>query len=336
MNQKLKRVILNNESVLFAILILLILFISVYNPRFFSAENAFDILRSSSFIGICSIGFLIVLISGGIDISFTATATVAEYFMALILTRNQGMPIILVLIIPMVIGIILGSFNAVLINKLKVPAIIITIAMLNTYYGGIQFISNGRWIYDFPEWFYTLPKVLVIKFVNSDGIPYGLSIFTVLWIFVALLGAFILNKTTLGRKIFAVGGSLESSRRAGINVNNIRIFVYGFLGFVAGLGAIVHALITQTVAPNSLIGQEFDVLSAVVIGGANIFGGEGTITGTILGVLLIAVLRNGLTIMKVPPYWHMVIIGFVIILSIAATATRSKISRMQEAGIDVE
>ena len=156
-----------------------------------------------------------------------------------------------------------------------------------------------------------------------------------LWFSIAVGGVFILYKTVLGRKIYAIGGNIDAANRAGINTNAVKVFCYAFLGGVAAVASIVHAMITQTIAPNAIINLNFDVLAAVVIGGANIFGGVGTVTGTILGVVLVAVLKNGLTIMKVPTYWHQVVIGAILLISVAITTIREK-KRSSKGGIDVE
>lgn len=336
MKKIISKITSHNELILLFILVTVVLAIGQYSPKFLSAENFFDILRSSSFIGILSVGFLFVLISGGIDISFTATATVAQYIMASILTSHQDMPIVLVIIIPIVIGLMLGSLNALLIHFLKSPPIIISIASLNAYYGIIQFVSSGRWIYDFPDWFSQFPKILVISFENANGYRYGLSIFTLMWIFLALFGHILLKYTVLGRKLYAAGGNIEAAKRAGINIWLIRWFVYSFLGGLAGVGALIHALITQTVAPNAILGQEFDVVTAVVLGGALITGGSGSIIGTILGVLLVAVVKNGLTLMMVPSYWHQVFIGGILLISVIATATKTRHAAKKTGVVSVE
>ncbi len=128
---------------------------------------------------------------------------------------------------------------------------------------------------------------------------------------------------------------MESAHRVGINVNRIRLFTYSFLGMIAGIGAIIYTLTTRTVAPNAMMGLEFNVLSAVVLGGASISGGKGSVSGTVIGVLLIAVLTNGLTIMKVPNYWHQVFIGLMLLMSVSITALREK-TLMNKEGIDVD
>ncbi len=333
---RIKHIFNRNESYLLAVLIVLIIVVSLINPKFLSGENFFAILRTYSFIGILSIGFLMVLISGGIDISFTATATVAQYAMAVFLAANPNVPIVMVILVPIVIGIILGSINAFLIHFLKAPSIIITISTLNAYYGILQFISKGRWIYGFPQWFRDFPNIKLIQFLNENGVYYGLSTITAIWIVLLIAGAIVLRYSVLGRNIYALGGDPKAAHRGGLNLFRLRLFCYSFMGFMAGIGAIVHAMVTQTVAPNALLGQEFDVVTAVVLGGASIFGGTGSVLGTVLGVGLVAVIKNALTIVRVPEYWHQVFIGGVLLISVVITATRTRLARQKNRIIDVQ
>jgi simple sugar transport system permease protein len=332
----LKRLGKRNELYLLLVLIAVSIIFTLYNPNFLTLENMFDMLRSYAFIGVLSVGVLIVLISGGIDISFTATATVAQYVMALVLLKYQDLNIGIILLIPIVIGTILGGLNAGLIYAFKTPPIIITIATMSIYYGTLQFFSGGAWLYNFPKWFRLFPKTLILRFTNADGINYGLSVLTLIW-FVMIAVAFVLLRyTAFGRQIFAVGGNPEAARRGGVNVLQVQLFVYGFMGFLAGIGAIIHAWVTQTVAPNAMVGQEFTVITSVILGGASIFGGVGTLSGTFLGVALVAVLNNGLTLMQVPTYWQKVAIGLVLIISVSITAIQHTLATRRVHNVDVE
>ncbi len=321
-----KKLLQKHESYVFLAIILLTIVITALNRNFLTLENIFDILKSYSFIGIMSIGVLVVLISGGIDISFTAVATVGQYIMAVIITKYTG-NIFLAFAISIVIGMLLGLFNALLIHMFNIPTIIVTIGTLNIFYGLLIVFSGGRWIYNLPVWFARFAEIRVLTLINANGIPYGLSIITVIWIAVIAIAAFILRFTVLGRSLYAVGGcgfNKSPAQRAGINVFRIQIFVYTFMGFIAGIAGVIQALLVQTVAPNSIVGKELNVIAAVIVGGAGISGGTGTITGTILGVMLLAILSNGLTLMRVPSYWYDVVIGFVILLSVSASALQQK------------
>ena len=335
-NNTMARLFSRNETYLFLILIGLIIVVSAINPRFLTARNGFQMLRSATFTGILSVGFLFVLISGGLDISFTATATVAQYLMALVLVSNPDVPVIIVFLLPMIIGIVLGGLNALLIHYLNAPSIIVAIANLNFYYGVLQILSGGTWIYDFPPWFRHFGQGYIFNFVDENGAGFGLSYITLIWVFIALMSALILRYTKLGRRLYAMGGNLEAARRAGLSIIGLRLFAYSFLGFAAGLAGLVQALNTQTVAPNALVGREFDVVAAVVIGGANIFGGAGTVTGVILGVFLITVITNALTILRVPAFWHQVFIGVVVLGSISITSIRTLLIRRKERTINVQ
>ncbi len=334
--QLLRNLFQKNEISLLAILVILIASISLAAPSFFTARNGFQILKSYSYTGILSIGFLFVLIAGGLDISFFATATVAQYLMALLMANLPEISPILVVFVPLATGIALGAVNAFIIHKLGAPSIIVAIANLNIYYGLLQLISGGRWIYDFPKWFQNTGREFIFSFTDSNGAEYGLSILTLIWILVAVLAFLILKYLRLGRRLYALGGNLEACRRAGLSIFKLRVFAYSFLGFTAGLSGIVHTLNTQTVAPNALVGKEFDVVAAVVLGGASIFGGAGTVGGTLLGVALIAVITNALTILKVQSFWHQVFIGSIVLISISITATRTVLARRRERVIDVQ
>jgi simple sugar transport system permease protein len=331
-----KKIFSHNEMYLLLVIISLSLVMTLMNPNFLTLENFFDLLRSYSFMGILAIGFLVVLLSGGIDISFTANATVAQYIMAVMLVKYPQIHIAFAFLIPIIIGIGLGSVNASLIYFLNAPSIIITISTLNVFFGVLQFVSRGKWIYNFPLWFRDFAQITVLKFINEDGIVYGLSILTVIWIAITLLTFFLLKYLTIGRKIYAMGGNLEAAKREGLNIFRLQLFVYCFMGLLAGIASIIQALLAQTVAPTAIMGRELEVIAAVVLGGASLAGGSGSLWGTLLGVALIAVVGNGLTLMRVSSYWHKVFVGLIIIISVSVTALQRRAVQRRVAPVDVE
>ena len=325
-----------NELYLFLVIFVMSLVLFFFNRDFATFENLFDILRSYSFMGIMAVGVLVVLLSGGIDISFTAIATVAQYIMAIFLARYKGFSPALALAIPLVIGTALGAVNALIIYYLRAPAIIVTIATLNLFYGVLVFLSGGKWIYSFPAWFRNFAKINVVHFINREGILYGFSILTAIWAGIVIFSLVLLNYTTLGRKVYAMGSNIEAAKRVGINIFGLQLFVYSFMGFLSGLASIIQALLAQTVAPNAIMGRELDVIAAVVLGGASLFGGEGTLLGTLLGVALIAVMGNGLTLMRVSAYWHNVAIGLIIIISVSITALQRKMASRKTVAVNID
>jgi simple sugar transport system permease protein len=310
-----------NEFYLMVVILVLAVFLSFATAEFFSLENLFDVLVSYSFLGIMAAGFLVVLISGGIDISFTATATVAQYIVASFMIKHHGNWVI-VFAMAAAIGIVLGAINAFLVHCLKVSAIIITISTLNIYYGILIFITRGKWLYNFPDWF--SEGVSLYNFPTAAGKVYSLSLPILVLLGVLIVTSVLLNKTTIGRKIYALGGNREAAKRMGFNILGLHLFVYCYLGLLAGIAAIVQAQIVQTVAPNAIVGRELEVVAAVVLGGASLAGGRGSLLGTILGVMLVAVMQNGLVLFGVSSYWHKVVIGIVILVSVSLTAYNYK------------
>ena len=309
------------EFFLFLIIVALIVFFAFSTENFFTLENLLDLLISYSFLGIMAAGMLVVLISGGIDLSFTAIATVAQYIMAIIIINYSG-NLFSAFLVAGIIGIVLGSTNAFLIYYLKAPAMIITIATLNLFYGVTIFITRGRWIYNFPDWFNQSHNVF--SFTAADGTYYGIPLPVILLVLVFILTYIILKYTILGRKIFAMGGNIEAARRAGFNILGLTIFVYSYIGFLSGIGSVGQVLILHSVQPNAIVGRELEVIAATVLGGASLAGGAGSVLGTAMGVALLAIVWNGLIIMGVSSYWHKLIIGLIIICSVGINAYNRK------------
>jgi simple sugar transport system permease protein len=330
MKTKLGNFLKQNEFYLIAVIAVLIAVFAVLTEDFFSFENLFDMLLSYSFLGIMAAGFLVVLISGGIDISFTATATVAQYVVASFIIDHGGNWLV-AFGMAAAIGIALGAINAFLVHYLEVSAIIITISTLNAFYGILIFLTRGKWLYNFPDWF--ADEFSLYSVTAADGTVYSLSLPIVALLVVLIITGLLLNKTTVGRKIYAMGGNLDAARRMGFNILGLHIFVYCYLGMLAGIAAIVQAHIVQTVAPNAIVGRELEVVAAVVLGGASLAGGRGTVLGTILGVTLVAVMQNGLTLLGVSSYWHQVVIGLVILISVSMTAYNRK--QEEQRGIEI-
>ncbi len=330
-----KKLFSSYETIVFLAIVVLGAIITSVNSNFLTLENFLDLLKSYSFIGILAIGVLFVLISGGIDISFTATATVAMYVMALIVNEYGG-NMFTAFLIASVVGIILGMFNAVIVHYFKIHSIIATIATLNIYYGLLTVFSGGKWIYSMPLWFREFAQVRVFTLTNPTGGQYGLSIITVIWIALLILAWLLLRYTIVGRGVYALGGNAVSAERVGFNILRLQLFVYGFMGWMAGIAGVVLTLLVQSVAPNSIVGKELDVLAAVILGGTSLMGGVGTLSGTILGVILIATMNNGMTLMRIPAFWYDVFIGLIIIISVSTSAYQNKKKKSKTIAIEVE
>lgn len=330
-----KKLFSSYEALVLLAIVILGAIITSMNSNFLTLENILDLLKSYSFVGILAIGVLFVLISGGIDISFTATATVAMYTMAVILNQYGG-NMFIAFLIASAVGIILGMFNAIIVYYFKIHSIITTIATLNIYYGLLTVFSGGKWIYSMPTWFREFAQIRVFTLYNSTGGEFGLSIITVIWFLLLILAWIILRYTMIGRGIYALGGNPVSAERVGFNILRLQLFVYGFMGWLAGISGVVLTLLVQSVAPNSIVGKELDVLAAVVLGGASLMGGVGTLSGTILGVILIATMNNGMTLMRIPAFWYDVFIGLIILISVSASAYQHRKKKKKVIAIELE
>jgi simple sugar transport system permease protein len=309
-----KKLFTKSEFYLFLLILALGTIFAIANPKFLAWQNILDLLKSYSFFGILSVGALVVLLSGGIDISFTAVAQVAEYVTVVVILQYGG-NLFTAFLISCAIGVILGSVNGLLIHFLRIPPIITTIATLNLYFGALYVISTGDIIYRVPQFYQDLSGAIL---------PGGVPIVAALWFGVVIVTGLILRYTLLGRSIYALGGNLMAAERVGFKVLYTRLFVYAFMGLLAGFGAVVHTALVQSAIPNSIVGHELDVLAAVVLGGANIFGGSGSLIGTCMGVGLLAMLGNGLTLMGISSYWNDVVVGLVLLVGV----TFSSLQRM--------
>lgn len=321
MNNKLRQLIGYHEFWLGMLILLLAVGLSLRTSEFLTLGNLTDVATSYAILGILACGLFVVLIAGGIDISFPAMTAIAQYVMASTMLAHGG-NLISVFAVAMGVGLLLGMVNGLLVYLLRVPAIIITIATLNLFYGLLVWFTGGTWLYGFPDWF--MNGINWFSFTAADGYEYGLTLPLLCLLVTFLMTGFLMNSTRLGRQIFAMGGNRESAARLGINLRGLHLWVYGYMGLLAGIAAVVQAQTTQSVAPNSLVGYELTVLAAVVLGGTSMSGGRGSLTGTLLGVLLLAFLQNGLTLLAVSSYWHMVFSGIIILLSVSATAWNEK------------
>lgn len=316
--------LLTPQGTLLAVIGVLGALFGIAAPGFLTPGNFADLVEGSSVTAIMAIGLLVVLVAGGIDISFAATATVAQYAAAWAATKT-GAPIPLVIALNLAVGALLGGFNALLIDRLRATSIIITISTLSMYFSLLMYVTGGRSIYNLPGW-WSDPRVL-LEWAGADGGSVRITLPVVAMAVVAVFTAWLMNRTGLGRQVYAVGGNVEAARRVGIRLPLIHAFVYGYLGVLAAIAGFVQAHRVGESVPNAMVGGELFVLAAAVLGGASLNGGTGTVGGVLLGVLLLAMLRNGLNLMGVSPYFFQVVLGAVVLASAAATGLRLRAHR---------
>jgi simple sugar transport system permease protein len=312
-----KRFVRSHEFWLLAVIVALSAALSLATNSFLTLQNLFDLLTSNAFVGILASGLLVVLIAGGIDISFTATASVAQY-VALTLGIRYGFGWWTLFAVAGVVGLLCGLINAVFITQLRISSIIVSIATLNIFFGLLIFVTGGKYITSLPKFF--RDGIWWFEYDDASGVPYALNL-QILVLVIAFLAAWLLlNRTNLGRQIYALGGNKDAAQRLGFHVFWLNCLVYGYLGLTAGVASLVQAQLAQSVTPTVLVGKELDVLAAVVLGGASLTGGVGTVFGAILGVTLLAILQNGLVLLGVSSYWSQWFVGLTILCAVSITA----------------
>lgn len=307
----------SHEFWLAIVILALCIGLGAANGQFLTMQNLFDLLTSYAFVGILALGLLVVLIAGGIDISFTATASVAQY-VTLTMANAYGANWITVFAIAIGIGGALGALNAIFIQKLRIPSIIVSVATLNIFYGLLIFYTGGKYIYALPDWFAT--GIFWFEFDWGKDTSYGVNLQILVLAISFLLTWLLLNRTNIGRQIYAMGGNADAAQRLGFHVFGLNMLVYCYMGVMAGVASLVQAQLAQSVAPTVLVGKELDVVAAVVLGGASLMGGVGTVLGTFLGLALLAILQNGIVLLGVSSYWSPFFVGLVILISVSATA----------------
>jgi ribose/xylose/arabinose/galactoside ABC-type transport system permease subunit len=318
-----------HEGRLLLVVVVLGAFLSLATPSFATLQNLVDLLTSNAFAGMLAAGLVVVLIAGGIDISFTATASITQYVamtFANHLAPTQGaLGWVGVTAIGAGLGLLLGLLNAVLIGTLRLSSIIVTIATLNLFYGMLMFATHGNEIFALPDWFVNGASWVVYTDAQQSDYAINLPMLGLVAAFVATW--LLLNRTNIGRQIYALGSNADAAARVGVPVTRINLLVYGYMGLIAGLASLTQAQNAQSVSPNALVGRELDVLAAVVLGGASLTGGVGTVFGTILGVVLLAFLQNGLLLLGVPSYWSQCFTGAVILVAVSALAIERRRQR---------
>ncbi|MDW8396370.1 MAG: ABC transporter permease [Anaerolineae bacterium] len=329
------RLLSKQETLVGITLLGLCLLIGAINPVFWTPGNWFDLARSATVMGIFAIGVLIVLISGGIDVSFTAIAVFSMYSTTVLLRNlNYQGGMWLFFLISALIGLGLGLINAFFIARFRLPTLIVTLGTQSMFRGFLLFVIGSRIIRDIPPGMAEYSRAFLFTVTDERGVTVGLHS-AVLWLVaIAVLAFVILRYTMLGRSIYALGGSREAAERVGFNVTLTQVFIYAFVGVLAGIAGMIYGGLNRQANAQDIVGQELDVIAATVLGGASIMGGRGSVIGTLLGVMLVVVMSNSLVLMGIPATWQRVVIGAIIIIGTAVPVLRTL--RQQRRAVRVE
>ncbi|MFT4012267.1 MAG: ABC transporter permease [Paracoccus sp. (in: a-proteobacteria)] len=299
------------------VLVLICIGLSLATGSFLTMGNLTSLLNNNSVNLIWAVGLLVVLIAGGIDISFAVASSVVQYVAAKCLIGIGGGNWVLGFLLCGAFGVGLGLLNAALIHGFRIISIVVTIATFNAFFGLLMYFSSGRSIYDLPDWWTT--RVVLFEHQAADGTWSELTLPVA--VMVVCVGAtwLLIRRSNLGRQLYAFGDNPEGARRAGVNLAVMQCLAFGWCGLMAGMAGLMQANIVQEVVPNALYGRELEVLAAVVLGGARLGGGRGTITGCVLGVLFVAVTQNGLNLLGISPFAFQMIIGAAILVAISTS-----------------
>jgi ribose/xylose/arabinose/galactoside ABC-type transport system permease subunit len=299
------------------ILIAVMIVMAIFQPRFFYLKNAYSILLAIAIYGIIACGMLFVILVGEIDLSVGSTAAMA----GCVLTKtylDSGYTtggFIAGALFATALCLAVGVFHGIESTYFKMPAFVVTLATQYAIYGAMQMYTEGKYIQ---------PKVGGLYYFLGNGKVLGVPMPVVLFIVCATAGAFVLGRTVFGRKIYAVGGNREASEMVGIKPKRYIIFTYMICSFLAGFGGVVLASLNMTVNQSTAAGYEGQILMTMVVGGINIFGGEGGVPDVIFGALLVGVIDNVLILLGVPAEYQKFIQGVIIIAAIAFNMYQSR------------
>lgn len=286
-------------------LVVVFIVLCFVSPVFFTSNNLINVVEQTTVTALIAIGMTFVIITAGIDLSVGSTAAISGVI-GVTLIVNQGVSWPLAVIIGTLIGAVIGLGNGLLITVANLNPFIATLGMMSVV-RGLDFITtNGQVVFGVPDAFGVLGSGKIV------GIPVPL----ILLIIIAILAHLLLSRTRLGRYTYALGSNREAARLSGIPVRKNLIAVYVILGILAGFGGMVASSRVYSGQPNFGLGLELDVIAAAVIGGASLFGGQGTILGTLIGAFLIALIHNGSVLLDINSFYQQVIIGAVIWIAV--------------------
>lgn len=288
------------------VLVLLIIFFSLASEYFFSMNNLLNVCRQVAVLGICGLGISFIMLSGAIDLSMGSVMSVLAVLVAKLMIE-AGLNPFLAIVLTLICGALLGLLIGITINKLHIPAFIGTLAF-STSLGGVAYLmTDGQSIRDFPDLF----KWIGQGYIGVIPVP---IIFLIL---ILLAGSFILNHTVFGRYVYTVGGNQETARLSGLNPERIKIICFTIAGLLGGIAAIIAASRLNSVNSTICSSYSFDAITANMLGGVSAKGGVGRISGILVGILIIGVLSNGMTLMNIQSYWQNVIKGAIMLFAIA-------------------
>lgn len=301
------RFLLRHETILAILVALALALLATQSDRFFTIDNLLNQGRLMAEVGLVALAMTFVIVTGGIDLSVGSILGLCAILLG-VFWKNLGLPLPAAMALALAVGAVAGLVNGLIITRFRVPPLIATLATLALYRGLAEGISQARSVRGYPDWFFGLGQG------EALGVPSQLWILLI----VTVAAAVVLGLTTFGRATYSVGANETAARFSGIGVDRTKLLIYTGSGLLAGLAAVVFVSRVSTTRSDMGTGLELDVITAVVLGGTSIFGGRGTIIGTVLGLILMQAIKNGLSLAGVKGDGTIVVIGVVLIIAILA------------------
>ena len=305
--------ILSKYGVYVAFAILLII-LSVVTEGFLTRTNVINILKQISVIGVMAVGMTFVIAAGGIDLSVGAVSACASCIACSFSIEGEALPLPVALLVGCLVGVAFGAFSGICVAKLNVPAFIATLATTTIARGIVYVYTNGYPVNGITD---------AYKFIGRGTVLGVVPVLVLAYIIIILIGVFGLHYTGFGRHVFALGGNEKAAIVSGVNVDRVKFSVYVISGLCAAIGGILLSARVQTGGPASGTGYETDAITAVVIGGASLSGGRGSVLGSVIGMLLIGALSNGLDLLDVSSYYQQIVKGIIILLAVIADSRKN-------------
>jgi ribose transport system permease protein len=291
----------------FFFLIVIMIALSIMSPYFMTVRNLLTVLLQISIVGIIAVGETLVMITAGIDLSVGSVVGLSGVISTILMGSHFKWPIWLAVLGGIVVGAVIGLINGVLITKVKLPPFIATLGMMSGARGLALVLTGGVSLFDIPQSFGWL----------GGGKFLGIPVPVYFLVLITIVGAFVLNRTLLGRYAFAIGSNPETARLSGINIAKYLTLLYVISGALAGFGGVLQASRIITGQPTAGTGYELDAIAAAVIGGTSLFGGEGSVLGAIIGAALMGLIGNGCDLLNVSAFWQQIIVGVIIWAAVA-------------------
>jgi simple sugar transport system permease protein len=325
----LKRIFATTEFVTFTIIVVLSIIIGSINPAFYSWGMLFDILRASIVFSIMAFGLLPVIISGGVDISFVAIAAMSSYatHMFLLSIGYEG-GILLYYVIACSIGVLAGLINGFLVTKFDLLIFNVSLAMFTMWYGFVRFFIGSERNHNLPAGVANFYSRFIVTVDNQFTGVTGLHVSVLFVLGIGVAVALLLRYTTLGRGIYAMGGSRDVAIRSGFNIRNITFFVLMLMGGIASFAGVTFNLLSRFFDPTIFLGQELDVIAAIILGGASLSGGRGSVIGSFMGVIVIQMIHRALILTGIPVEWQDLMVGILLVFFISFPFIRDSFKKL--------